>query len=130
MINYLKDAPSKKRALGPNKTSSKFSLSTITENPLDQTSISSDYPSDNLQLSLNIKTKLKTQTGLYLHLRFILNVLHVNYPKCQNMNSFQNVNPIPQSLLTTQNQSHNLCHILHYPSLPLHYPFITVIDDS
>ena len=39
MINDLKDAPSKKRALGPNKTSSNFSLSTISENPIDQTSI-------------------------------------------------------------------------------------------
>ena len=50
MINDRKDGPSK-NALGPNKTSSKFSLSTITENPLDQTSINSDYPPDNLQLS-------------------------------------------------------------------------------
>ena len=53
MINDLKDAPSKNRTLGPNKTSSKFSLSPITENPLDQTSINSDYPPDNLQLSPN-----------------------------------------------------------------------------
>ena len=51
MINDLKDALFKKRALGSHKTSSKFSLSTITENPLDQRSINSDYPSDNLQLS-------------------------------------------------------------------------------
>ena len=52
MINDLKDAPSQKKALGPNKTS-KFSLSTNAEDPLDQTSINSDYPSDNLQLSPN-----------------------------------------------------------------------------
>ena len=55
MINDLKEAPSKKRALGPNKTSSNSSLSTITENPLDQTSFSLDYPSDNFQLSPNLK---------------------------------------------------------------------------
>ena len=45
MINDLKEAPSEIKALGPNNTSSNFSLSTITGNPLDQKSINSDYPS-------------------------------------------------------------------------------------
>ena len=39
------------RALISNKTSSKFPLSTITENPLDQSSIISEYPSDSRQFS-------------------------------------------------------------------------------
>ena len=105
MINDIKEAPSKKRALGPNKTPSKFFLATITENPLDQTSINSDFPPDNLQLPLQIETTIhKTQMELYLHLRFILYVLHVNYLKCPNLNSFQNLSPLIQSLLTTQNQ--------------------------
>ena len=63
MIKDLKDTPSKK-ALGPNKTSSKFSLSTITENPLDQTSINSDYPSDNLQLSPNRNNHTQNSNGI------------------------------------------------------------------
>ena len=100
MITDLEEAPSKKGALVPNKTSS----STITENPLDQTSINLDYPSDNFQLPLNRNNDKQNSNGLYLHLRFILNVLHVNYLKCQNLNSSQNVNPIIQSLLTSQNQ--------------------------
>ena len=63
MINDQKDAPSKKRALGPDKTIPKFSLSTITENPLDQTSINSDYPYDNLQLSPNRKNNTQNSNG-------------------------------------------------------------------
>ena len=54
MVNELKDAPSETRSLGfnyLNKTSSEFSLSTITEHPLDQSSITSDYPSDDLTSS-------------------------------------------------------------------------------
>ena len=39
--------------MGPNKTSSKLSPSTITESPIDQTFNNSDYPSDNFQLSPN-----------------------------------------------------------------------------
>ena len=52
-----------KRALDPNKTSSNFSLSTITENPLDQTSINADYFSDNLQLSRNRSNDPQNSNG-------------------------------------------------------------------
>ena len=126
MINDLKDAPSKKRVLGPNKTSSKFSLPTITENPLDQTSINSDYPSDNLQLSPNRNNDAQNSNGIISPPPFY--VLHVNYLKCQNLNSIQNVNPVLQSLLKTQNQSHNLCHILHYPIIQMSLPNLTLIS--
>ena len=64
MINDLKESPSKKRALGPNKTSSKFSLSNITENPIDQTSINSDYSSDNLQQSRNRNNDTQNSNGI------------------------------------------------------------------
>ena len=50
MTKDPKDVHPKKRALVLNQTSSKSSFSTTTENPLDQSSINSDYPSDNLQL--------------------------------------------------------------------------------
>ena len=64
MMNDLKETPSKKRALGPNKTFSKFSLSTVTENPLDHTSISSESPFDNLQLSLNRNNDTKNSNEI------------------------------------------------------------------
>ena len=47
----MEDAPAKKRALISNKTSSEISLSTIIENPLNDSSASLDYPLDNLTLS-------------------------------------------------------------------------------
>ena len=42
----------------------KFSLSTITENPLVQTSINSDYPSDNLQPSPNRNNDPQNLNGI------------------------------------------------------------------
>ena len=85
LINDLKEAPSKKRALVPNKTYYKFSLSTITENPLDQTSIDSDYPSDNLQTP-HRNDDAHTSNRIIYSPPFYTNVLHVNYQKCQNLN--------------------------------------------
>ena len=63
MINDLNDAPSKKRALGPNETSSKFPLSTFTENQIDQTSNNSDYPSNNRQISPNRNNDTQNSNG-------------------------------------------------------------------
>ena len=60
MINDLKNAAFKKRALDPNKVF----LSTITENPLDQTSINSDYPSESLQLSPNRNTDSQNSNAI------------------------------------------------------------------
>ena len=125
MVNDLKDSPSKNAFLS-SKTSSKFPMSTITENALDQSSINSDYPSDNLQISPSRHLIHKTQTGLYFQHRFILNVLHANYPKCQNLNSFQNANPIIRSLLTTQKP---VTSSMSHPSLP-HYSRVTPKSDT
>ena len=64
MINDLKDAPSKKKSIMSKQNFFKFSLSTITENPLVQTSINSDYPSDNLQPSPNRNNDPQNLNGI------------------------------------------------------------------
>ena len=70
MINDLKDAPSNKRALDPNKISSNLPLSTIPENPLGHTSFNSDYPSDNRQLSPNRNNDIQSSNGIISPLTF------------------------------------------------------------
>ena len=126
MINDLKDAPSKKTALGPNKISSNFSLSTKTENPLDQTSINSDYPSDNLQLSPNRNNHSQNLNGITspppfftkrptrkLHKMSKLKFL----PNCKSYNTIT----IENSKQVTQSMTH--------PSLP-HYTNVISKSDN
>ena len=92
-----------KRALGPNKTSSKISWSTITENPSDQTSNNSDYPSDNIQLSPNQNNDTQNSNGLISPPPFCTKRPTSKLPKMSKL-KFLPKNPIIQSLLTTQNQ--------------------------
>ena len=104
MINDLKDAPSKNRTLGPNKISSKFFLSPNTENSLDQTSINSDYPPDDLQFSPNRNNDPQNLNGITSPPPFYTKRPTRKLPKMLKPKFLPNENLIIQSLLTTQNK--------------------------
>ena len=126
MINDLKDAPSKKRALGPNKTSSKVSLSALTGNPLDQTSINSYYPSDNLQLSPNRNNNTQNSNGIispppFCTKRPTRELPKMSKPKFLPKRKSYNTITIDNSKPVTQSMSH--------PSLP-HHTNVTSKSDT
>ena len=122
MINDLKEAPSKKRALDQNKTS----LSIITENPLDQSSINSDHASDNLPLSPTRNHDTQNSNGIISPPPFytkrstgkLPKMPKLKFlPKCKSYNTIT----IDNSKPVTQSMSH--------PSLP-HYTNVTSKSDS
>ena len=114
MINDLKDAPSTKRALGPNK------------NTLDQTSINSDYPSDNVQLYPNRNNDTQNSNEIITPPPFYSKRPTRKLPKMTKLNFLPirksyNAITIDNSKPVTQSMSH--------PSLP-HYANVTSKSDT
>ena len=126
MVNDLKDAPSKKRAQRPNKISSKFSPLTITESPLNQTSINSDYPSDNLQFSPNRKNDSQNLNGITPPPPFYTKRPTRKLPKMSNLKFL----PKRKSYNTiTIDYSKQVTQPVLHPSIP-HYTNVTSKSDT
>ena len=111
--------------MGLNKTSSKISLSTITENALDQTSINSDYPSDNLHLSLYRNNDAQNPNRIispppFYTKRPTRKLTKMSKPKFLPKGKSYNTTTIDNSKPLTQPMSH--------PSLP-HYTNVTSKSD-
>ena len=108
--------------MGQNKTS----LSTITEYTLDQTSINSDYPSDNLALSPNRNNDTQNSNGIISTPPFYTKRPTRKLPKMSKLkflrkrNSYNTIT-IDNSKPVTQSISH--------PSLP-HYTNVTSKSDT
>ena len=126
MINDLKAAPSKKRALGPNKTSPKLSLSTFTENPLDQTSIILDYPSDNLQLFPSRNDDTQNSNGIISPPHF-----YTKHPtrKLPEMSKLKFLPKRKSYKTITVDYSKPITQSMSHPSLP-HYTNVTSKSDT
>ena len=109
----------------PNKTSAKFSLSTITENQLDKTSNNLDYPSDNLQLSPNRNDDTQNSNGVvtpppFFTKRRTRKLLKISKYKFLSKLKFYNTITINNAKPVTQSMSH--------PSLPIYTNFTSKSD--
>ena len=112
--------------MGPNKTSSKFSLSTITENPLHQTSINSDYPSDKLQLSPNRNNDTQNSNRIISPPPFYTKRPTRNLPQ---MSKFKFLPKRKSYNKITIDNSKPVTHSLSHPSLP-HYTNVNYKSDT
>ena len=112
--------------MSPNKTSAKFSLSTITENQLDKTSNKSDYPSYNLQHSPNRNDDSQNSNVIISPPPFFTERRTRKLPKISKFiflskRKFYNTITINNSKPVTQSMSH--------PSLPI-YANVTSKSDT
>ena len=120
MINDLKDAPSKKEHWVQTKLLQNLSLSYITENPLDQTSINSDYPADSLQLSPNRNNDTQNSNGIipsppFYTKRPTRKLPKMSKPKFLPKGKSYNTITIDNSKPITQSMSHS--SLLHYTNV-------------